>query len=562
MNTVFNYRLDSSEIPANRAYKASQWSISDSFDKVHDQYTGIWAIYANTDVYEGGTLLFKSGDLLQDSAGHESEPWNELFTVAFDEATYTFTANATQKYLDLVETRPDLANAFSAYTKMIRVAPAERIENKVTESYNEFVRDSNTVWTVTPEFPEIAVQKYTLEEGDSAGDRDDARLAYEVTDEQLELIPAVDAAGQPDPDAAPVQKGVKVGIRFSNAGDVPLTDVKFADITHEGRYGDLEGIVCAVPSDPAAPAVIQGSTLLAPDDNGMVWVQPSSITELAFGEVVNCVGTLRGMAPGMTHGDTVAVAGESVFTGTAVKAEDAWFATAPSTPGIEIESYTLAEGREAGDRDAFADALDLTPEQSANGVQVGFDVTNTGDEPLKGVSFEAVTHDTTTGKVENLQWLDLVEDAPVLTPITPAVTLFADAAAEGAPEEAAAPAAANTIEIAGATYTVRALDELTELAVGESVLLVGMLTGVAEGTGHSNVATISAEALYSGLPVKDSDPWNAKLAAALQPVRVGAVTGDPLAAAGEKPELLGGAALLLIAALVVAYTIRRRVRTI
>jgi adhesin isopeptide-forming family sspB-C2 type protein len=571
--TPFNYRLDSSEIPANRAYKASQWSVTDTFDRVHDQYTGIWAIYSNTDVYEGATLIFKKGDLLADSASHESEPWKDLFAVAFDATSYTFTATATQKYLDLVETRPELANAFSVYTKIVRIAPAEKIENKVTESYNGFVRDSNIVWTFTNEYPAIAIEKFTLAEGNADGDRDDVRLAYEMTAEQL-------ATGQADQGVPAAQNGVAVGIRFSNSGDVPLVNVQLADVTHDGMHGELEGMVCAVPAAPAgtAPAAILGTTALVPDENGMVWVRPSSITELPLTGAVDCRGTLRGMEPGMIHGDTVVVAGESVFTQKSVKAEDVWFAKAPSTPTIEVVEYTLEEGLDKGDRNEFANALVLAPEQAQAGVKVGFNVTNTGDEPLANIELDVVTNEGTTGKVADVLWLDPVavdEDAPDLTPglvpIAPVVATskLAEAAVAAVsttpvavtPAEGTA-ADATIAEVAGQQYTVRPLSELTKLAVGESVLLVGTLTGVEAGTGHSNMATVTAEAVYSTTQTSDTDPWNAKLPIVEAPpiVPTIAVTGDPVAQAASKPGLLGGAALLLMAAGLVAYGIHRRSR--
>ncbi|MCI4659726.1 LPXTG cell wall anchor domain-containing protein [Cryobacterium zhongshanensis] len=535
MNTVFNYRLNSSEIPANRAYTATQWSLTDPFDKVHDQYTGIWAVYANTDIYQGSTLIFKKGDLLQDSAGRESESWTGFFDVTFDEASYTVKIEPTQKYLDLVGTRDDLASSFSAYTKMVRIAPSDKIENKVSESYNKFARDSNIVWTKTIEYPAIEVKKFTLSEGETDGSHSDAKNAYAESADQLKLadLPADAAVG-----TVALQNGVEVGVRFTNTGDVPLTNVTVADITQDGMRGDLEGLVCAVPAAVVVPPVlniIQGATVLAADANGMDWVLPSTITTLAAGQTVDCKGTLRGMAPGMTHGDTVVVTGESVFTKALVKAEDAWFAKAPSTPSLEVVKYTLDEGRDAGDRNAAADALALTPEQGTNGVQVGFDVTNTGDEPLKKLAFVDQVDASTTGTVTDVKWLD---------PLVPAVS-----------SDPAVPAAAAPVTIGGTQYTPRPLTDLTELAVGQKVLLVGLLTGVQAGTDHSDTASVTAEAAYSGTVVSDSDPWNAKLAA-LPPII--AIAGDPLSPADAKPWLLSGAALLLLAAGVAAYGVRRR----
>lgn len=150
LHQVFNYRLNTSTIPADRAYGAKDWSLTDTFDRMHDQYTGTWAIYADQDLYNGQTLLVAKGALLQDSAGHESEALRGLFTVTFDPASYTLKVVPTQKYLDLVNSRGDLPAGYSVYTQMIRIAPAAKVDNQTTETYNSVDRVSNIVWTSTP----------------------------------------------------------------------------------------------------------------------------------------------------------------------------------------------------------------------------------------------------------------------------------------------------------------------------------------------------------------------------------------------------------------------------
>lgn len=556
--STFNYRLNSSEIPANRAYKASQWSMSDTFDKVHDSYTGIWAVYANSDIYNGDELVFKKGDLLADSTGHESEPWNDLFAVTFDEQSYTFKIEATQKYLDLVNTRMDLANSFSVYTKMERIAPSEKVENKVTESYNDFERESNVVWTSTPENPAIDVEKYTLSEGLKDGDRDDVKLAYDMSAEQL-------AKGEDG-----VQKGVEVGFQLINTGDVPLTNVTLTDLTQDGLYGDVEGLLCFAPAAPTEEKSADTADATEPQlgldgKTEGTWVETSAISELAVGQVVDCKGTLRGIEPGMVHGDTVVATGESVFTGKTVKDEDPWFAKAPSTPGIDIEKYTFSEGLKDGDRDAYKDALSLTTEQAKDGLQIGFDITNTGDEPLKELDFSDLTNDATTGKVEDIKL---------------AVKL-----AEG---ETAGDGVA-TVKIGEDTYRLADLGELDKVVLqpGESVTLVGVLKGVEAGTAHQNTADVVGTAVYSGTKVTDNDPWNAKLASPEVPNPPcgceqpgtptdpkgsvtgdpkgsvttdpkGAVAGDPLASTGAQIGLWAGLLLLLGTTGAGAYMLRRR----
>jgi adhesin isopeptide-forming family sspB-C2 type protein/fimbrial isopeptide formation D2 family protein len=289
LNDVFNYRLNSSEIPGNRAYDASTWSLSDTFDRVHDSYTGIWAVHASADLYDGDTRVAKKGDLLANSDSFTLDGHGDLFTVTFDEATYTLRVSATPAYLTLVNSRGDLAQAFSVYTKMVRIAPAEKVENKTIETYNGEDRESNIVWTTTPENPAIDVEKFTLSEGLTAGDRDKADQAYEIPKHELTA-------------------GTVIGIRVTNTGDVPLRNVTLTDKTHQGLAGTVTGIICV---------------------DGTVEVAPESIGDLAVGESIDCQGILTGVKDGQLHGDTATVTGESIFTGKKVTEEDPWFAKTP-----------------------------------------------------------------------------------------------------------------------------------------------------------------------------------------------------------------------------------------
>lgn len=309
LNDLFNYRLNSSEIPANRAYNASSWGVSDAFDRVHDSYTGKWAVYAQTDLYDGDELVAKAGDLLQDDTSVEKgDP--EYFTVSFDEASYTLTAAATPAYLDLVNSRGDLPQAWSLYTKMERIAPGEKIVNRFTEVYNDIERPSNEVHTRTPEDPAIELVKYTLREGLAAGDRDTDAEALQLTDAEL-------------------KDGVEVGVKIRNTGNVPLTNVQISDRTHDGRQGTLENLVCET---------IEG----AEGEVTSLWIPAAQITELAVGQEVDCKGTLKGMGVNDFHTDTATVTGESVFTGKKVSADDPWNAKAPVSPLAQTGATGIA----------------------------------------------------------------------------------------------------------------------------------------------------------------------------------------------------------------------------
>lgn len=318
--SIFNYRLNSSVIPADRAYKASSWTLVDGFDKVHDSYTGIWAIYANTDLYDGAQLIFKKGALLADSAGHETVPYGGLFDVSFDEGSYKLTVTATQKYLDMVNTRGELEQGFSVYTKMERIAPADAVVNKTVEKYNDVERESNTVTTRTTESPAIDVESYTLSEGLDKGDRDDVKDVLALSADQLE-------------------SGTPLAFRVKNTGDVALSKVSFAVAVDKGTFGTVADLVCEVPLDAkTAVALNNGSAAKAP---ATTWVEVGGLTDLAVGQSVDCKGTLQGVKAGQLHSDTVTVAAESVFTAKQVSDTDAWHARADA-PAVIAAAPKLA----------------------------------------------------------------------------------------------------------------------------------------------------------------------------------------------------------------------------
>lgn len=319
--STFNYRLNSSLIPANRAYKASSWSLADGFDKVHDSYTGIWAVYANADLYQGTQLVFKQGALLADSAGHESVPYDGLFAVAFDQGADKLTVTATQKYLDMVNTRGDLVQGFSVYTKMERIAPGDAIVNKTVETYNAVARDSNTVTTRTTESPAISVESFTLDEGFPKGDRDDVKDALNLSADQL-------------------AKGTPLAFRVKNAGDVNLAKVSLSVAVDKGTAGTVADIVCEVPVDAqTAAALNNGSTAKAPSTT---WVQAAQLTALVVGQTVDCKGVLQGMASGQTHSDMATVTAESVFTAKQVSATDAWHAQSAVVPKLAVTGTAVS----------------------------------------------------------------------------------------------------------------------------------------------------------------------------------------------------------------------------
>lgn len=301
LNSTFNYQLNSSNLPEKRADYTTEWAITDHFDATHDQFTGKWAVYAQSDIYNGDTLVFKKGALLADSEGSNPgtlwladkgatsgdktpdnlkdlipfEGSDPLFTATFEDGT--FRVEATQAYLDLVNTRLDLPQAWSAYTQMVRVAPGT-VDNEFPEHYNGQEMNSNKVQTHTPEHPAIDVEKWDTESGMKDGDRDTKADALLMTGPDTEIT-----------------------FTITNTGDVDLVDVKLTDLTLEGS-GHIEDIQ-----------------------------YPADFTTLKVGESKEVKGKLVGVKDdGEIHLDKATATGKSIFTGEEVSDNDDWTGKRPA----------------------------------------------------------------------------------------------------------------------------------------------------------------------------------------------------------------------------------------
>ena len=198
--------------------------------------------------------------------------------------------------------------------------------------------------------------------------------------------------------------------------------------------------------------------------------------------------------------------------------------TVTPKPAIDVEKFTLSEGLEAGDRDEADNALTLASVQGKGAeTQIGFLVTNTGEADLVNVSLTDQTHEGTTGNVTGI-----VCEIPA-----------EQAAADPANAGVTGGATAQTVKVAG--------DKIGTLKVGQSVSCVGTLTGVEEGTTHSDTATVVGESIHNGKKVTDSDDWHAKVdapEAPATPAPKGAVTGE---AAGANTGLMAALGTLMAA---------------
>lgn len=218
LNSTFLYQLDSSILPADRAYQqVSDWKIVDKLDTAHDRYTGQWAVYATRDLKDGDALLAVKGERIAGTGVDSAKYGGDLFTtVQTDDGTVTVTA--TQRYLDLVSASNAEAG-FRAYIQCTRIAVGERIVNAFREVLNGVERPSNEVHTRTPDqTPSIDVEKYDIQSGEQAGDRDDPKQALKM-----------EGADQ------------EIGIKVTNTGKVDLAKLTLTDALLAGS-GELKDI--------------------------------------------------------------------------------------------------------------------------------------------------------------------------------------------------------------------------------------------------------------------------------------------------------------------------------
>lgn len=206
----FLYRLDSSVIPANRAYPlVSDWGLSDDYDEAHDRFTGQWAVYATHDVLDAkGTMVARKGDML---AGSQTSSATHPDWFVFVEKDGKFSLDATQKYLGLVSANTTTEQSWSLFVQMERIATGT-VVNSFDETLNKVRRRSNEVKTHTPDqTPGVALEKYDVKSGLKRGDRDRADEALNMTGD-----------------------ATRIGFKITNVGKVPLGAGKLSDETVEG----------------------------------------------------------------------------------------------------------------------------------------------------------------------------------------------------------------------------------------------------------------------------------------------------------------------------------------
>ena len=274
---LFLYQLDSSILPANRAYaQADRWLIEDQLDPKIDQYTGQWAVYATRDLYQDGKVLAGKGDRIAGS-GVDSSPFGgDLFTLEQDQSGKV-TIQATPAYLALVSASGDREAGWRAYIQCKRAAATKRHENRFTEYYNDKVNPSNAVWTRTPDMtPRLRIVKFDTSSGPRQGDRNDPKQALTIHgDADITVRIYNDSGIDPDTGRGYVFLGRDLKLEDRTvAGDGQVADWKYPDGWADyqlkpGKHVDVHGALKGVTKHHTDRAKVAGRPLAsctAPDD--------------------------------------------------------------------------------------------------------------------------------------------------------------------------------------------------------------------------------------------------------------------------------------------------------
>ena len=317
LNRTFLYQLDSSVIPANRAYpQVDQWRIVDPLNTEYDQYTGQWAVYATHDLYRDGQVLAAKGDKLAGNGFDSSKFGGDLFTAAAGEDG-AVTVEATELYRALVSADNEHENGWRAYIQCRRLKVSDRVENQFTENFNDKEFQSNVVWTRTPDMtPSIHIEKYDVASGEQAGDRDDVKDALKMTGDSQEI-------------AFKITNTSKVDSSTGEGAYYLAKDLKMIDktIAGEGEVVDLK----------------------YPDNWDTLVLKPGDSTIIT--------GTLKGVSMGGKHTDRVKVTGTPLVE---CPVTDQLGDQQPADGDQTGDGQTTTDGTADGDTKTDGDADDTT----------------------------------------------------------------------------------------------------------------------------------------------------------------------------------------------------------
>ena len=233
---TFLYQLDSSILPAHRAYpQVDEWYIEDALDPAFDEFTGQWVVYASRDLYRDGQVIAAKGEKIAGSGFDSSRFGGDLFTLstASVDGRNVVTIGTTEAYRALVSADNEHEAGWRPYIQTTRLAVTDRHENQFTEHYNGKVFQSNIVWTRTPDMtPGIHIEKYDVASGEQAGDRDDVKDALKMAGDSQQIAFKITNTSKTDPTTGEGAWYLAKDLRMVDktiAGEGEVVDLKYPD---------------------------------------------------------------------------------------------------------------------------------------------------------------------------------------------------------------------------------------------------------------------------------------------------------------------------------------------
>lgn len=139
LNQTFNYKLVGSLIPKDRSEQLFEYKFSDDYDETHDEYQGVYQVFATVDFETSDGQKFKAGDELTKYTSQVVDKAKGKVDISFDDAFL-------KSILGILEFQAEV------YLQMTRIQSGT-VENTYSHTVNGVEVVSNTVVTHTPEEP-------------------------------------------------------------------------------------------------------------------------------------------------------------------------------------------------------------------------------------------------------------------------------------------------------------------------------------------------------------------------------------------------------------------------
>lgn len=137
LNQTFNYKLVGFLIPKDRSEQLFEYQFSDDYDETHDEYQGVYQVFATVDFETSDGQKFKAGDELTKFTSQVVDKAKGKVDISFDDAFL-------KSILGTLEFQAEV------YLQMTRIQSGT-VENTYRHTVNGVEVVSNTVVTHTPE---------------------------------------------------------------------------------------------------------------------------------------------------------------------------------------------------------------------------------------------------------------------------------------------------------------------------------------------------------------------------------------------------------------------------